>query len=315
MTTEAKTQDNYEGYEEGDEGEYWEGDPEGGEQEEEQGEHDEKDEDFDQPLAFQVEGVTQQLPSEPPADAAEYLRRVQKEASALGSVKRAKDIDPDSFKHKQTSYLPKIELAMACPEAFRPDPEWEQAFAANFSAIRDSVAKVQPLELSQEPLPGLRDAKSWLYFVMGSNATLERTEEEEDEKASSSGGGAKKGESSSSAADSSASALSRESSGHLPVLSLLCRFDQVTIRMLIELLTRTDFTSTFGYHLCVWLFALLAQLDKPLNDDMSFVLRNLFRKLSRTRASQKKEGNIVAYCNMLLTIIHAVFQQSVPTEL
>jgi len=281
---------------------------------------DEYNDTFDQPVAFQVEGASQQSNLEPPADAAEYLRRVRQEASALGPVKRAREIDPNSFKHKQTRYLPTIELAAPCPVHLAPDPEWQEKFSADFSALREALIQLKVDSLSEEPLPGLRDQKSWLYFVLGSNS-LDFPHSEPP--ASSCSSSCSSSSSSSSPATTTASKLSTDSnaaalvnsSGHLPVLSLLHRFDQVTIRMLIELLTDTDFGSTFGYHLCVWLFCLLAYLDKPIDDDMSSVLRTLYRKLARARASQKKEGKVVAYCNLLLTIVHSIFQQSVPSEI
>lgn len=327
---------------EGDEGDYWEGDLEE-EQEAQADPGDAYDGDFDQPLAFKVDGPSQQSHSEPPADAAEYLRRVRQEASALGPVKRAREIDPNSFKHKQTRYVPQIELAAPCPDHLKPDPAWEQQFSADFTAIREAVLNLRSDVLSEDPLPSLKDRKSWLYFIFGadflpifsgddiavssctSSSSLSPSSTLTEAIADGTSQGASSicslsttaavGSGSNSNPLVNSQSVSASSSGHLPVLSLLHRFDQITVRMLVGLLTDTDFTSTFGYHLCVWLFCLLAYLDKPIDDDMCAILRNLYRKLAHMRASQKKEGKVVAYCNLLLSIVHSVFNQSVPTEL
>jgi hypothetical protein len=61
----------------------------------------------------------------------------------------------------------------------------------------------------------------------------------------------------------------------------------------------------------VWLFALLAKLDKPINAPVASMLRMLYRRLAAVRATQTQANETVAYANMLLTIVDKTFAQRV----
>lgn len=86
--------------------------------------------------AFLVEGEPD-LDSGPPLDGLEYLRRVRWEAAQFPKVKIAK-INLSKVSSEQTPYMPKIPEIAKCPQNLLPSKDWEDAFLANFSEIRQA---------------------------------------------------------------------------------------------------------------------------------------------------------------------------------
>jgi len=64
----------------------------------------------------------------------------------------------------------------------------------------------------------------------------------------------------------------------------------------------------FDDNFASWLYILLAVLDMPLHAEMSADLRDLYRTLLDMRLTLS-DSNIICYCNILMTIIHKVFNQ------
>jgi len=61
----------------------------------------------------------------------------------------------------------------------------------------------------------------------------------------------------------------------------------------------------------VWMWVLLARLDKPIGAAVTSQLRTLYRRLAAARATQSEHSALVIYCNMLMTIVDKVFGQKV----
>ncbi|GBG64922.1 hypothetical protein CBR_g48670 [Chara braunii] len=120
-----------------------------------------------QARAFAVHGEPN-FEAGPPLDGAEYLRRVRWEASRCPGVKTVR-VDPKKLKASQTAYMPKIPDVPVCPQHLCPSKEWQSAFLADFSSLRQSL---QNLERPQPGRPGLRlpkakDEAGWKAFCLG----------------------------------------------------------------------------------------------------------------------------------------------------
>ncbi|ERN20110.1 uncharacterized protein LOC18448520 isoform X1 [Amborella trichopoda] len=105
--------------------------------------------------AFQVEGDPD-FESGPPQDGLEYLRRVRWEAAHIPNVKVA-NIDERKLKAEQTSYMPNIPDIPSCPNHLLPSKQWEDAFLADFSELRQAISQLeyvgrQPACASNSPL-------------------------------------------------------------------------------------------------------------------------------------------------------------------
>ncbi|XP_072345193.1 gem-associated protein 2 isoform X3 [Scyliorhinus torazame] len=78
-------------------------------------------------------------PSVPPRTPQEYLKRVQIEASRCPEVVVAK-IDPKKLKMNQTVNI-SLSGCQPAPAGFSPSLRWQQQQVANFSILRQSIAK------------------------------------------------------------------------------------------------------------------------------------------------------------------------------
>ena len=61
----------------------------------------------------------------------------------------------------------------------------------------------------------------------------------------------------------------------------------------------------------VWLYVLLARLDKPIHGNTASWLRSLYRRLADIRATQTALNETVCFANMVLTIVDKIFSQKV----
>jgi len=220
--------------------------------------------------------------SGPPTDAAEYLRRVKFEARGLPNVV----VTREKYTNKQASYLPAIEKSARSPPELLPSAEWEQQFGSDFSDIRQSLIRYTLVHFKARQqmqfdlkLPGLRDGSAWKRLLLGEIIDDDRNDQVD--------------------------------VGYKPQLSLVCRLDQVTTRMLINLLVH-QCESSVSRQVALWLFALLLRLDKPIDADMSATLRHLYRQLSKIRATlpaSAPHAPEVIHCNVILTAIDRCFGQ------
>ncbi|KAL5718768.1 hypothetical protein ACHQM5_011636 [Ranunculus cassubicifolius] len=100
--------------------------------------------------AFAVEGDPD-FNSGPPQDGLEFLRRVRWEAAQIPKVKVAK-IDKSTVTSEQTVYMPIIPDIAKCPDHLLPTKDWEEAFLADFSELRQSLTLLDTLsEISSHP--------------------------------------------------------------------------------------------------------------------------------------------------------------------
>jgi len=88
------------------------------------------------------------------------------------------------------------------------------------------------------------------------------------------------------------------------------------VKLLMHHIKWVDRSEAITAHQRLWLFALLARLEKPLDSDTSSTLRSLLRHCTYERAKLVEASDPeLASLNMLITIIGHFFGQKGPGEM
>ncbi|XP_019260945.1 PREDICTED: uncharacterized protein LOC109238910 isoform X2 [Nicotiana attenuata] len=246
--------------------------------------------------------------SGPPEDGLEYLRRVRWEALQLPKVKVAK-VEGSKLNKEQTSYMPQIPDIASCLEHLLPLKEWEEAFLADFSELRQALSR---LEANVGTSTQLRSAT----FVDQENSSDQLPENIVLDKFD----GLMSGEDESCLSDAGddpdlGNSIPKSSPagrfGNSPTLSVILRMDAAgQVSMLRKRITAVQSMSALSRDDCLWLFALCAAVDTPVNADTCAALRSLLRKCASLRAEKSKLDDEVIMLNMLVTISGRYFGQS-----
>ncbi|KAL3360237.1 hypothetical protein AABB24_016641 [Solanum stoloniferum] len=268
-------------------------------------ESDDSDDDYSsiQRPAFRVTGKPD-FDSGPPEDGLEYLRRVRWEALRLPKVKVAA-VQGSKLNKEQTSYMPQIPDIASCLEHLLPLKKWEEAFLADFSGLRLALSRLeanigtcsqlhsstfvdQPLSSDQLP----------------ENIVLDKFD------------GLMSGEEESSLSDAGddpalENSIPKSSPANSPTLSVILGMDAVArVSMLRKQITAVQSLRALTMDDCLWLFALCAAVDTPVDADTCAALRSLLRKCANLRADKSKIDDEVIMLNMLVTICGRYFGQS-----
>lgn len=102
-------------------------------------------------------------------------------------------------------------------------------------------------------------------------------------------------------------------SPNYPKLSILIQFDQlITNKLLSYLIYKLDNNiKKLNRHYALWLFGILAVVDKPLIPDNSALINNLLKKCVEERKSiVDYESEELGYLNILIVICEIYFVQS-----
>lgn len=107
------------------------------------------------------------------------------------------------------------------------------------------------------------------------------------------------------------SSSTNERSSNCPLLSVILGMDSVArVSTLRKRIKSLEDASTLSRSDCLWLFALCAVVDTPLNADTSASLRDLLRKCASLRAGKSELDDEVIMLNILLTISGRYFGQA-----
>lgn len=99
--------------------------------------------------------------------------------------------------------------------------------------------------------------------------------------------------------------------GDCPTLSAILRMDSVTrASTLRKRISSVESLSTWSRNDSLWLFALCAAVDTPLDADTCAALRTLLRKCASLRAAKSELDDEVIMLNILATISGKFFGQS-----
>ncbi|XVE84590.1 hypothetical protein DITRI_Ditri17bG0024800 [Diplodiscus trichospermus] len=252
--------------------------------------------------AFMVEGEPD-FNSGPPEDGLEYLRRVRWEAAQFPKVKTAK---PDRIKlnKEQSVYMPQIPEIAKCPEHLLPSKQWEEAFLADFSELRQTLSyleapgsetscKLPKFTVQQEDLCQLPES-----VVAEKFNNLATSEVHSDQ-------------TSLSQQNPCVKTSVSDSCGDYPTLSAIRKMDSVArVSMLRKRISSVEPMASLSKSNCVWLFALCAAVDTPLDADTCASLRSLLRKCANLRAGKLEVDDEVVMLNILATISGRYFGQA-----
>ncbi|XVF84459.1 hypothetical protein PTKIN_Ptkin17bG0038700 [Pterospermum kingtungense] len=280
--------------------------------EEESIEDNDSDEDYTSILrpAFMVEGEPD-FDSGPPEDGFEYLRRVRWEAAQIPKVQIAK---PDKIKlnKEQSVYMPQIPEIAKCPEHLLPSKQWEEAFLADFSELRKSLSYLEDstAEISCK-LPKFTVQLEDLCELPESAVTEEfnnpATSEVHSDQTYLSNAADRVILQSHPCANTSVNDTCDDD----PTLSAIRKMDSVArVSMLRKRISSVEPMASLSRSNCIWLFALCAAVDTPLDADTCASLRSLLRKCANLRAGKSEVDDEVIMLNMLGTISGRYFGQS-----
>ncbi|WZY91572.1 hypothetical protein YC2023_063901 [Brassica napus] len=223
--------------------------------------------------AFAVDGEPD-FESGPPEDGFEYLRRVRWEAKRVPNVKVAKIDESKYIPKEQSVYMPHIPEIPKCPEHLLPLKEWEDSLLSDFSHLR--------LALSQEANECCGDetmssTQSIEYELMGMFTTRLNT-------------------------------VVDEPFG--VVVSEIQGMDSVTrVSRLKKKICLVEKESGLQGSDCIWVVALCASVDTPLDGDTCACLRAVLRKCASVRALEVEDEQVIIMANMLITIAGRYFGQ------
>lgn len=101
-----------------------------------------------------------------------------------------------------------------------------------------------------------------------------------------------------------------ESSSKYPMSAILAMDSVARASALRKRITQAETMTTLSKNDCLWLFALCAAVDTPLDADTSAALRSLLRKCASLRAAKSELDDEVIMLNILATISGRYFGQS-----
>ncbi|XP_062095971.1 uncharacterized protein LOC133801723 [Humulus lupulus] len=280
-------------------------------------EDDDSDEDYAsiQRPAFAVKGEPN-FDSGPPEDGLEYLRRVRWEAAQIPKVRVAK-LDRSKLNKEQSEYMPKIPEIAKCPEQLLPMKPWEDAFLEDFSQLRlvlshlensrDLLSESSPHQLSGDII--LESSEKSRTKVQSDQSRECLSSENADDwlpKLSVDDDNSVSSESEKSTPKS----IVNENCSNYPLLSVILKMDSVArVSMLKRRISSFGGMNTLPREDCLWLFALCAVIDTPLDADTSASLRSLLRKSAELLAGKSETDDEVVMLNILATISGRYFGQ------
>lgn len=159
---------------------------------------------------------------------------------------------------------------------YQPSEEWITCLLSKFSDIRIDILywSENIYLLNNLPyLPHVNDLEQWNLFIFGNN----------------------------------------NYSGNYPKLSILIQFDQLlTSKLLSHLINKLDNDiKLLNRHFALWLFGILALVDKPVVPDNSALINNLLRKCKKERENVVDyNSEELGYLNILIVICEIYFVQS-----
>uniref|UniRef100_A0A3B3I8C4 Gem-associated protein 2 n=1 Tax=Oryzias latipes TaxID=8090 RepID=A0A3B3I8C4_ORYLA len=208
--------------------------------------------------------------SGPPRNPQEYLRQVRLEASMCPEVVVAQ-IDPKKLKKKQTVHV-SVAGCHAPPVGFSPSLHWQQQQVSNFSDVRRSITK---------------NRKHWSSQTLDNNVRMPNLTDEE---------GWKK--------------FCLGEVGFPPFLTIVCRLNQSTALMVLDVLISWFEEHELVPQLGCWLYALLACLEKPLLPEAHSSIRQLARRCAQLRSTlESQDDDRLAHLNLLICLA-AYFEQN-----
>lgn len=251
-----------------------------------------------QPLAFLVGGEPD-FESGPPQDGFEYLRRVMWETAQCPKVKIAK-IGNKRLISEQTKYMPEIPPIPKCSPNLLPSKEWVKAFLKDFSDLRVVLSNSSAShEDCVEDLPPIRNKSVWKSFCFGRSRSNDLSDEQEDT------------DTGCAPTDTFPKKTVCDYAAQFPYLKVLLRLDEISRATLFRYhVLWLNEKNELAYDRAMWLFALAAAVDFPLDDQTSAAFRDMLRKCAELRVQKTMVDEELYMINILTTIAGEYFGQA-----
>ncbi|TNM95658.1 hypothetical protein fugu_016741 [Takifugu bimaculatus] len=227
----------------------------------------------------------------PPRNPQEYLRQVHLEASLCPDVVVA-EIDPKKLKKKQTVNV-SVAGCPAAPVGFSPSLSWQQQQVCNFSDMRQRITKNRIHWRNQTldenvTMPKVTDEDGWRRFCLGETVHLEtsscHTEAE------------------------TGPGIDYNKVGFPPFLTIVSRLNQTTVLTVLEILIGWFEEHAFVPQLGLWMYSLLACLEKPLLPEAHSSIRQLARRCAQLRSTLESEmDETLPALNLLICLVARLY--------
>ncbi|XP_051125422.1 uncharacterized protein LOC127247541 [Andrographis paniculata] len=249
-------------------------------------EDEEEEEDYSsiQKPAFVVKGEPD-FDSGPPLDGLEYLRRVRWEAARIPNVKVAKI---DKIK-EQSVYMPQIPDIAKCPKNLQPLKEWEDTFLADFSELREKFSANSLIQSSS-----LQAHEFLVKIVESANSETTDSTAYTDELG----------------IQEPIEEINPNGRVDVPMVSKILGMEPAArAAMLRRRISSVEKMGGVAIDDGLWLFALCAAVDCPVDADTGAALRSLLRKCAVLRAAKTEVDDEGIVLNILATISGRYFGQ------
>ncbi len=209
----------------------------------------------------------------PPSDANEYLLRVRYEAETIPDIIVSETIDCRQYDENQTPNMPHLQEIVQVPLYLQMSQEEENRVLAEFADLRQLLVYLSTVNPFKEriPVPKMRNENGWIAFFFGELDDCEKEEDDQEEE----------------------EVVDTFTYGHLPTTQLILQLDQVITRYLLEYHIRwlDSVNVVLSEERALWIYALLAHLDKPVHASVAGSIRHLLRRLCVLRSSFERTEN------------------------
>lgn len=235
-------------------------------------------------------------PSVPPSSGEEYLRRVQLEAAKCPDIVSSKidqinqsavtdfdDTRPDAYR------IPSNGFIKATSDQLMPE-DLQHSAVTGFTLLRMRIdqmkSKIDPavVDKRRSEFRVQNNPKFWKEYCMSQDHIPESNGDTESE------------------GDDS-------SSKKLPFVSLLMCLDQSELCDLLSYHVKWIKEDGYCDNNGLWIYSILACIEKPLSSDFHSVLRNISRVCSEFRSNHKADGPQLTSINLMICIIGRYFNQ------
>ena len=251
-----------------------------------------------------------------PRTAEEFMRMMRRESRRMGDVFLAEN-------EAERSANASVPGPAPAPSPRAPPAAWERSLLADLADARTrldyhAARGVGSKKHARVAVPRMKDLRGWHAFCFGDTEPYAEEVEEEDEEED-------EDEDEPAAGDAPAAApapapappaVAATPGGTAPTTRLVLQFDGVMTQRLVVMHCGWLGRCALSRNRALWLYALLARLEKPVHRDTAAVLRELVKRLCVLRdALPDARAPEAAPLMALLVVAGRYYEQATPDEL
>lgn len=191
-----------------------------------------------------------------------------------------------------------------------PSIEWQREQIRDFTKVRLRLAQMKQ-QLGEKTFPKSRSINWWKEFCFGNKNNSDNSSSESESICESEQTNADTPQSNSSSLNTNDKTSSSSSRGQLPLLSIVCEMSQDEVIHVLDYNVKWIRQFGFSNKNGIWIYALLANLEKPLISEVYSTLRELSRVCSEVRSkieSQDQTKTLIPL-NLIICLIGRYFNQ------